>query len=46
MLTHVQVSGGFTVGMSVRECVRKEATEEASLPEELLNAMIPAGTVS
>lgn len=42
----MQVSGGFAVGMTVLECVRNEAQEEASLPDDLLNAMIPAGTVS
>ncbi|XP_035228952.1 nudix hydrolase 24, chloroplastic-like isoform X2 [Stegodyphus dumicola] len=40
------VSGGFAVGMTILECVRKEAQEEASLPDDLLNAMIPVGTVS
>ncbi|XP_042901275.1 uncharacterized protein [Parasteatoda tepidariorum] len=40
------VSGGFSVGMTVLECVHKEAQEEASLTDELLNAMIPVGTVS
>ncbi|XP_054711495.1 uncharacterized protein LOC129221081 [Uloborus diversus] len=40
------VSGGFAVGMTVFECVKKEAQEEASLSEDLLQAMIPVGTVS
>ncbi|CAL1266320.1 unnamed protein product [Larinioides sclopetarius] len=40
------VSGGFSVGMTVLECVRKEAQEEASLTDTLLNSMIPAGVVS
>lgn len=40
------VSGGFSVGMTIMECVRKEAQEEASLTEELLNSMISVGTVS
>ncbi|XP_023216920.1 nudix hydrolase 24, chloroplastic-like [Centruroides sculpturatus] len=40
------VSGGFTVGMTVLECVRKEAQEEASLPDALLDRMRSCGTVS
>lgn len=40
------VSGGFVVGMTIVECVRKEAQEEASLPDDLLNSMVPVGTVS
>lgn len=40
------VSGGFAVGMTILECVRKEAQEEASLTDDLLNSMIPVGTVS
>ncbi|GIY33831.1 uncharacterized protein YJR142W [Caerostris extrusa] len=40
------VSGGFSVGMTVVECVHKEAQEEASLTSSLLNSMIPAGIVS
>lgn len=40
------VSGGFSVGMTVQECVRKEAQEEASIPDDLLDTMKPSGTVS
>ncbi|UYV61628.1 hypothetical protein LAZ67_1005605, partial [Cordylochernes scorpioides] len=40
------VSGGFTVGLTIWECVKKEAQEEASVPEALLENMISAGTVS
>ncbi|GFW25228.1 nudix hydrolase 24, chloroplastic [Trichonephila clavipes] len=40
------VSGGFSVGMTILQCVRKEAQEEASLTDDLLNSMISTGTVS
>ncbi|XP_065288505.1 uncharacterized protein [Dermacentor albipictus] len=40
------VTGGFCVGYTLTECVRKEAQEEASLPDHLLSAIRPAGNVS
>lgn len=40
------VTGGFCVGYTLTQCVRKEAQEEASLPDNLLNAIRPAGNVS
>lgn len=40
------VTGGFCVGCTLTECVRKEAQEEASLPDHLLSAIRPAGNVS
>lgn len=40
------VTGGVCVGYGITECIRKEAQEEASLPENLLNSIRPAGNVS
>ncbi|KAG0432905.1 hypothetical protein HPB47_020413 [Ixodes persulcatus] len=41
-----EVTGGVCVGYGITECIRKEAQEEASLPENLLNCIRPAGNVS
>ncbi|XP_064456536.1 uncharacterized protein LOC135367276 [Ornithodoros turicata] len=40
------VSGGVTAGLAIKECVLKEAQEEASIPPHLLSSIKPAGMVS
>lgn len=40
------VSGGLSVGLGILEATRKEAMEEASVPNDLLDKLISAGSVS
>jgi hypothetical protein len=40
-----KVGGGLAVGYSILETAHKEAFEEASIPEEILRNLEPAGSV-
>lgn len=40
------VAGGLSVGHNILDTAHKEAKEEASIPDELLNKLVSAGCVS
>lgn len=40
------VAGGLSSGLGLMECMRKECQEEASVPDNLLEKIIPVGHVS
>jgi hypothetical protein len=46
LISFFQAAGGLSVGYNVWETAIKEASEEANVPEELANRILPAGCVS